>query len=137
VNGGQLLFGSQAWFPALWVLASLGFVAYWWYVCRGMGGLRRLFLALWVPAALASAAVYRLQGRGYALTTTLQLLARCDPETLRLVFHTPIDGPVLTYAVVVGGVAAALATIALQMGGIMLGALLMVTPAGRRTGRRR
>lgn len=137
MNGGQLLFGDEPRFPAMWILASLGFVAYWWYVCRGMGALRRLFLALWVPAALTAGAVYKLQGRGYAVTTTLQLLARCDPEAVRLVLHTPIDGPVLTYAMIVGGVVAALATIALQLGGIMLGALLTVSPAGRRPGRGR
>ena len=137
MNSGGLLFGNQPWFPTVWITALLGFIAYWWYVSRDMGGLRRLFLALWPPAALIAGAVYDLLRRGYDVSEAVHLLARWDPATIRLLIQIPIDGYAATYAMVVGGAAAAVATIALQLLGLVLGPFLGMTLPRPRAGRRR
>jgi hypothetical protein len=63
--------------------------------------MRRLFLALWLPAAL------------------------------RLMFAMPSDGFTATYAMAVGGAVAALATMALQMAGLLL-TIVGIGASGRR-----
>jgi hypothetical protein len=67
----------------------------------------------------------------------LHHLIQADPAELHLLLRWPSNGFAATYAVVVGGFVAALATIALQLAGVVLGALLAVTPVGRRGSRRR
>ena len=134
---GGLLFGNQLWFPTVWVTALLGFIAYWWYVSRDMGGLRRLFLTLWAPAALIASAVYNLLRLGYDGAEAMHLLFRWDPAAIRLLIQNPIDGFSATYAVVVGGAAAALATIALQLASLVFGGLLGMTLLRPRASRRR
>lgn len=136
-NAGQLLFGNVPWFPVVWVLGLLGFIAGWWYVCRDVPAVRRLFLALWLPAALVASAVYKLEGHHQAVTETLRLIAGRDPATLRLLFQPPADGFAATYAMVVGGTVAALSTMGLQLAGMALGAIVSVSPAARRGGRGR
>src|SRR5688572_18549148 len=119
-NAGKLLFGTVPSFPVLWVLGLLGFIALWWYTYRGLRALRRLFLALWLPAALAAGLVYKLEGQGIAVVGTLRLIAQRDPATLRLLFAMPGDAYTATYAVAVGGAVAALATMTLQLAGLLL-----------------
>lgn len=130
-NGGQLLFGNQPWFPMLWMVGLLGFVAFWWYASGAAAGLRRLFLFLWIPAAVVSACVYRFQGRGQAVTATLGLLARGDPAILRTLVQAPLEGYTLTYAFVVGGVVAVLSTMALHVIGLLLGTVLGIASSAR------
>lgn len=136
-NAGQLLFGDVRWFPVVWSIGLLGFVAYWWYVCRDVRAMRRLFLILWLPAALVAGAIYSLEGQGQAVTESLRLMVQRDPATVRLLFRIPADGFATTYAVVVGGTVAALTTMALQLVGVALGVLLSVGPSSRRGGSRR
>ena len=136
-NAGQLLFGNVPWFPVVWAIVLLGFIAYWWYVCRDVPAVRRLFLALWLPAALVASAVYKLEGHSQAVTETLRLIAGRDPATLRLLLQTPADGFAASYAMVVGGAVAALSTMGLQLAGMVLGAIVSVSPAARRGGRGR
>ena len=136
-NTGQLLFGNAPWFPVVWVIGLLGFLACWWYVCRDMPAVRRLFLALWLPAALVASAVYKLEGHNQAVAETLRLIAGRDPATLRLLLQPPADGFAATYAMVVGGTVAALSTMAMHLAGMVLGAIVSVSPAARRGGRSR
>lgn len=135
-NGGQLLFGNQPWFPMLWMVGLLGFVAFWWYASGAAPGLRRLFLILWGPAAFVAACVYRFEGHGQPVTATLGLLARGDSAMLRSIAQMPFDGHTLTYAFVVGGVVAVFATMALHLIGILVGALLSIAPSTRGPRRR-
>jgi hypothetical protein len=132
-NAGQLLFGNVPWFPVLWVAGLLGFIAFWWYICRDVHAVRRLFLCLWLPAALVASAVYKLDGQGQAVMETLRLIARGDPATLRLMLATPADGFAAVYAMAVGGAVAALATMAVQTAGLML-TIVGLGPAARRPG---
>ena len=136
-NTGQLLFWNAPWFPVVWVIGLLGFLACLWYVCRDVPAVRRLFLALWLPAALVASAVYKLEGHNQAVAETLRLIAGRDPATLRLLLQPPADGFAATYAMVVGGTVAALSTMALQLAGMVLGAIVNVSPAARRGGRGR
>jgi hypothetical protein len=133
-NAGQLFFGNVPWFPVVWVIGLLGFIACWWYVCRDVPAVRRLFLVLWLPAALVASAVYKLEGHNQAVTETLRLIAERDPATLRLLLQTPADGFAATYALAVGGAVAALSTMGLQLAGMVLGAIVSVSPAARRGG---
>ena len=121
---GQLLFGDLPSVPVLWLVGLLGFIAFWWYVCRTETRVRRLFLALWLPAAVVAGALYSLDGRGYAVSESLRLLAHRDPGIIGLVRWMPSNGFEATYDVIVGGAVAALATMALQLLGVMVGALL-------------
>jgi hypothetical protein len=134
-NAGELLFGSVPWFPVLWVAGLLVFIAFWWYICRYERPVRRLFLVIWLPAALVASAVYKLDGHNQAVTETLRLIARRDPATLRLLLAIPADGFAATYAMAVGGAVAALATMALQTAGFVL-TIAGLTPSARRRGRR-
>ena len=135
-NTGQLLFGNLPSVPILWMIGLLGFVALWWYVCRNEGALRRLFLALWLPAAVLTAAIYSLDGRGYAVGESLSLLMHRDPAVLHAVHWLPTNGFDATYALIAGGTAAALATMALHLAGILLGVVVSIAPPARRGGRR-
>ena len=143
-NAGQLLFGNLPPVPVWWLLGLLVFIAFWWYVWRNERATRRLFLLLWLPAGLVAGALYSLDGRGYAVSESLRLLVHRDPAVLRLVRWVPTDGFSGTYAVIVGGAVAALATIALQFLGLFCGAVLGLVqsprvrnPPGRpRSGRR-
>jgi hypothetical protein len=128
---GQLLFGNLPSVPVLWMIGLLGFIAFWWYVCRTENRVRRLFLALWLPAAVVVAALYSLDGHGYAVSESLGLLVHRDPGILRLVRWMPSDGFSATYAVITGGAVAALATMALQFVGVLVGALLGLVPSVR------
>jgi len=130
-NAGQLLFGNTPWFPVLWVTALLGFIAFWWYICRDVHALRRLFLCLWLPAALVASAVYKLNGHGQAVIETLRLIAGRDPATLHLVLAPPADGFAAVYAMAVGGAVAALGTMAVQTAGLML-TIVGLGPSARR-----
>lgn len=130
-NTGQLLFGNLPSVPVLWMVGLLGFIAFWWYVCRNEGSVRRLFLALWLPAAVVAGALYSLDGHGYAVTESLTLLAHRDPGILRLVRWFPPDGFSTTYAVITGGAVAALATMALQFVGVLVGAMLGLVSSAR------
>jgi hypothetical protein len=130
-DGGQLLFGNEAWFPMLWMLGLLGFVALWWYASGAAAGLRRLFLILWGPAALVAGCVYGSEGYGQPVTETLGLLTRADSAMLRSILQMPLDGPTLTFAFVVGGAVAVVATLALHVIGILLGAVLSLAPSRR------
>jgi len=130
-NVGQLLFGNLPSFPVFWIIGLLGFVALWWYVSRDRGGRRRLFLILWLPAALASGAVYTLNGQGYPTEDALRLLVQRDPATWRIVHWFPANGFAATYGVVVGGAVAALATMAVHLAGLLLGAVLGLMPSSR------
>ena len=134
---GKLLFDNLPWFPVFWIIGLLGFIAFWWYCCRDVIGVRRLFLFLWLPAALIAGATYRIDGHGQAVGDLLRLMLRGDAATLHRVIRMPSDGFAASYAVVVGGAVAALATIALQLVGVVLGALLAATPFGRRSEPRR
>lgn len=131
INGGQLLLGNQPWFPMLWMVGLLGFVALWWYACSAAAGLRRLFLILWGPAAFVAGCVYRFEGHGQPVAETLGLLARGDTTMLRSIVQMPLDGPTLTYGFIVGGVVAVLGTMALHLIGILLGAVLSIAPSRR------
>lgn len=130
-NTGQLLFGDLPSVPVLWMLGLLGFIALWWYACRKERYIPRLVLALWLPAAIVAGALFSLDGYGYAVSESLALLAHRDPGILRLVRWIPTDGFSPTYAVITGGAVAALATIALQFFGAILGALLGLVPSAR------
>lgn len=130
-NTGQLLFGDLPSVPVLWMVGLLGFTALWWYVCRNERCVRRLFLALWLPAAVVAGALFSLDGHGYAVSESLALLAHRDPGILRLVRWIPTDGFSATYAMTTGGAVAALATIALQLVGVIAGALLGLVPSAR------
>jgi hypothetical protein len=134
-NLGELLFGNVPWFPVLWVAGLLGFIAFWWYICRDVRAVRRFFLCLWLPAALVASAVYKLDGQGQAVRETLRLIARGDPATLRLMLATPADGFAAAYAMAVGGAIAALAAMAVLTAGLML-TIVGLGPAARRRGRR-
>ena len=128
MTGGDLLFGPTSQFPALWIVGVIGFIGLCWYCWRGAPATRRVFLVLWVPAALAAAVVYMLDGHGYAVSDSLRLVARQDPTVLRLLAQAPTDGFVATYAFVVGGAAAALATMALQFVGVVTVPQWMCSP---------
>ena len=121
---GQLLFGKVPSFPSVWMFGLLGFIAFWWHATRGWTTVRRLFLVLWPPAALVSGAVYSLDGRGFAVTETLRGLLHRDPTVLQLVHWLPGNGVAATYAVIVGGAVSVLTTMALQLVGLVFGALL-------------
>jgi hypothetical protein len=134
-NAGQLLFGDMPWFPVLWVTGLLGFIAFWWYICRDVHAVRRLFLCLWLPAALVTSAVYKLDGHGQSVMETLRFIARGDPATLRLMLAMPADGFAGAYAMAVGGAFAALATMALEAADILL-TVVGLGRAARRRGHR-
>jgi hypothetical protein len=136
-NAGNLLFGNLPWFPVSWIIGLLAFIALWWYCCRDLRSIRRLFLVLWLPAALVAAATYGIDGHGRAVSDVLHHLIQADPAELHLLLRWPSNGFAATYAVVVGGFVAALATMALQLAGVVLGALLALTPAGGRDRPRR
>jgi len=134
-NAGQLLFGNTPWFPVLWVTALLGFIAFWWYICRDVHAVRRLFLCLWLPVALVASTVYKLDGHGQAVMETLRLIARADPATLRLMLAMPADGFAAAYALAVGGAVAALAAMAVLAADLIL-TIVGLGPAARQRGRR-
>jgi len=136
-NAAQLLFGNMGSFPAVWMFGLLAFLALWWYVCQDVTAVRRLFLALWLPAALVAGAVYSLDGRGFAVTESLRLLLHRDPAVLAVVHWVPGSGVSATYAMVVGGTVAALATLAVQLAGLLFGGMLGLLPSARLNSPRR
>lgn len=134
MGGGNFDFRSLDRFPALWMVGLVGFVALFWYAWRSTDAVRRTFLVLWVPAGVAAGTVFMLGAHGYGVADTVRLLVQRDPATFRLLIALPIDAAVATYAVLVGGTVAALATAGLQLAGVVVGAALSVVTGGPRRG---
>jgi len=136
-SSGHLLFGDLPAFPELWMLGLLAFVALWWYICGSWPAIRRTFLALWLPSAMLANAIHALDGRGYAVTHSLRLFGRRDPAVFGLMHWIPSDGFRATYAIIIGGAAAAFASIGLLVLGVLLGAMLAIVAPGLNQPRRR
>jgi hypothetical protein len=60
-----------------------------------------------------------LDGRDYAATESLRLLLHRDPAVLAVVNWVPGSGVAATHAMFVGGTVAALATMAVQLAGLL------------------
>ena len=115
-----LLFDPGPGYPTVWVAGLLIFLAIWWYAIR-QTNVQGLWLALWVPGALGASLIFRLDQEGQLPAETIRLLVSGDAATLRGLFVMPSNGYAATYGFVVGGVAAALACMAIQFAGILLG----------------